>query len=124
MLSSIKAEIKKNKKGGEGRRSFRLLGHTAPTLVLQMRHHIRNKALPNQGWGQVTCKLATEREVVMLDGSGKELPQLEGEGQSIFNNVTIGVFEVYFGDSSKRWRLAMLEEVGGLQPEGAASHTP
>ncbi|CAM9276674.1 unnamed protein product [Choristocarpus tenellus] len=53
MFASIKAEIKSSKNKGKGRTAYQLLGHTDHTLVLQMRHYVRNKLRMKEGWGQV-----------------------------------------------------------------------
>eukprot|EP00904_Undaria_pinnatifida_P006642 jgi/Undpi1/3107/HiC_scaffold_15.g06481.m1 len=59
---------------------------------------------------KVTCRLCTERELVSVDGNGKELRSAEGEEKAKALNVTIGTFEVFFGDTSGRWRIAQMRE--------------
>jgi hypothetical protein len=54
---------------------------------------------------------ASYREVVAVDARNKEIRLPKGE-QSHVESVTVAVLEVFFADPQKRWRIAMLNEVG------------
>ncbi|CAM9758286.1 unnamed protein product [Pylaiella littoralis] len=113
LYDSLKSEIKKTKSKGGRRPAFRLVAFGEPTRVLQMRVDRKPHISPKEGWGQVTCRLCTKRELVVVDANGKEVrPAEDDEKATEAQNVTIGIFEVFFGDSSGRWRLAVVQEVG------------
>lgn len=122
LYASLKGEIKRTKSKGKRRAAFRLLDFKEPTRVLQMRVKRHKNISPQEGWGQVTCRLCSERELVLVDASGKEVRPAEGDegGATKAQNVTIGVLEVFFGDPSGRWRLALVQEMSET-PSGADS---
>ncbi|CAN0399922.1 unnamed protein product [Ascophyllum nodosum] len=111
LYATLKGELNQAKKGGGDRLAFRVLGFKTPTHVLQMREHRKKEISDKQGWGQVTCRLQSEREVVTVDANGREVRPADGEEVIKTDNVTIGTFEVFFGDDQKRWRLALLQEL-------------
>jgi hypothetical protein len=59
----------------------------------------------------IVVATASHREVVAVDARNKEIPLPKGE-QSHVESVTVAVLEVFFADPQKRWRIAMLNEVG------------
>ncbi|CAM9488627.1 unnamed protein product [Hapterophycus canaliculatus] len=121
MYSSLKVELKQAKSKGKRRPAFRLVDFKEPTRVLQMRVDRKKHVSPKEGWGQasawllpwydyVTCRLCTEREFVFVEANGKESRPAKDEISSA-QNVAIGVFEVFFGDSAGKWRLALVQEM-------------
>ncbi|CAM9316019.1 unnamed protein product [Scytosiphon promiscuus] len=127
MYTSLKGELKQSKTKGTRRAAFRLVDFKEPTRVLQMRVDRKKHISPKEGWGQastwlVTCRLFTEREFVFVEPNGKEARPAKDEISSA-QNVTIGVFEVFFGDSSGKWRLALVQEMSQTA-EGTAIGAP
>eukprot|EP00903_Cladosiphon_okamuranus_P014182 g13179.t1 len=114
LYATLKGEVRRTKSKGQRRAAFRLLDFKEPTRVLQMRVKRNKNVSPKEGWGQVTCRLCSERELVLVDASGKEVVPIEaneGGATTKAQNVTIGIFEVFFGDPSGRWRLALVQEM-------------
>ncbi|CAM9410526.1 unnamed protein product [Laminaria digitata] len=120
LYASLKTEIKNAKSKGLRRVAFRLSDFKEPTQVLQMRVDRKKHVSPKEGWGQVTCRLCTERELVSVDANGKELRRAEDEEMAKAQNVTIGTFEVFFGDTAGRWRIALMRE-SSVVPASAAT---
>ncbi|CAM9806943.1 unnamed protein product [Sphacelaria rigidula] len=111
LYDTLKSEIKASVKKGRSRSAFRLLEFREPAQVLQMRHHRPQRMNKTIGWGQVTCKLCCVREKIMVNAKGNEIVRPKGEQIPILDNVTIGTFEFFFADPTKRWRIAFLEEL-------------
>eukprot|EP00752_Nemacystus_decipiens_P009998 g8914.t1 len=129
LYGTLKGEVKRTKSKGQRRAAFRLLDFKEPTRVLQMRVKRNKNISPKEGWGQVTCRLCSERELVLVDASGKEVQSAKGDGAAVntkAQNVTIGIFEVFFGDPSGRWRLALVQEMSekGVGKGMGAETTP
>lgn len=65
--------------------------------VLQVRHY--------QKWGQVTCKIQSQRERRRVGTDGLFV------GVAEFTNLSICVFEVCFDDPTATWRVAHIHEI-------------
>lgn len=74
-----------------------------PSLVL---YYSGSKA-QSAGFGQVTCILTSRREEYEVDS--KHI-RVKDKSPVIFENESICVFEVAFGDPKARWRLASIAE--------------
>ncbi|CAM9098286.1 unnamed protein product [Ectocarpus sp. 6 AP-2014] len=131
LYASLKGEIKSSKGRGAQRAAFRLVDFKEPTRVLQMRVNRKKHISPKEGWGQasfwgwdisVTCRLCSERQLLVVDAKGNEVEAKADEDATTAQNVTIGVFEAFFGDSAGRWRLALVQELAEA-PAGATSAT-
>ncbi|CBJ29484.1 conserved unknown protein [Ectocarpus siliculosus] len=122
LYASLKGEIKSSKSRGAQRAAFRLVDFKEPTTVLQMRVDRKKHISPKEGWGQVTCRLCSERQLLVVDAKGNEVEAKADEDATTAQNVTVGVFEAFFGDSAGRWRLALVQEFAEA-PAGATSAT-
>ncbi|CAM9271596.1 unnamed protein product [Ectocarpus fasciculatus] len=128
LYASLKGEIKSSKSRGANRAAFRLVDFKEPTRVLQMRVDRKKHISPKEGWGQasfwaaVTCRLCSERQLLVVDAKGNEVKAKADEDPTTAQNVTIGVFEAFFGDSAGRWRLALVKELAE-SPAGATRAT-